>query len=87
MSPPSPVEAILLTLRAGSGLQEAHAVRTRVETVLAIDVDEYASKESHELERCLRRRPRLNGLVHVLCNPPRERSESFRICRVPRDGY
>jgi hypothetical protein len=100
MSPPSPLEAILLTLRVGSGPQRAHAVRTRVKTlldtvetdrlckymlVLAIDDDEYSSKESHELERCLRRRPRLNGLVHVLCNPPHEQSESFRICHVWRE--
>jgi glycosyltransferase involved in cell wall biosynthesis len=96
-SPPLPIEAILLTLRVGSGIQQAHAVRTRVEElldsvetdrlcmymlVLAIDDDEYTSNVTQELKQCLLIRPRLNGLVYLLRNPPRERSEPFRICHV-----
>jgi glycosyltransferase involved in cell wall biosynthesis len=96
-SPRLPIEAILLTLRVGSGIQQARAVQTRVKQlldsvetdhlcrymlVLAIDDDEYESKEKYELEQYLLGRRRLNGLVHVLCNPPRKRSEPFRICHV-----
>jgi GT2 family glycosyltransferase len=96
-SPPLPIEAILLTLRVGSGTQQARAVQTKVETlldsvetdhlcrymlVLAIDYDEYDSEEKYELEQYLLGRRRLNGLVYVLRNPPRKRSEPFPICHV-----